>query len=161
MEKSGARQEVVCGEALEVARYMKDACLDAIIEDVPYGLGNREPTAEEIVAYIRGAALDTGGDFMGKKWFVPPVAHWRECLRVLKPGAHCLVFGGTRTFDLIALGLRTAGFEFRDTISDEGTCRWMYGSGFPKGHNLMRLFVIPEIEKQLIAQGVDQVIVWK
>lgn len=51
---------------------------------------------------------------------------------MLKPGAHALVFGGTRTFDLISLGLRAAGFQARDTISAEGVLRWMYGSGFPK-----------------------------
>jgi len=51
---------------------------------------------------------------------------WHECLRVLKPGGHLLAFAGTRTQDLMTLGLRLAGFEIRDMVA------WVYGSGFPK-----------------------------
>ena len=57
---------------------------------------------------------------MGKDWRIPPISVWREIYRVLKPGGHVLSFGGTRTFDLIAIGLRAAGFQFRDTIGAEG-----------------------------------------
>src|SRR5690606_34548371 len=72
--------------------------------------------------------LPGGSGFMGKAWdaFVPPVAVWDECLRVLKPGGHVLTFAGSRTHDLMALALRLAGFEIRDSIA------WLYGSGFPK-----------------------------
>lgn len=49
-----------------------------------------------------------------------------EALRVLKPGGHALVFGGTRTFHRLTCGLEDAGFEIRDCLS------WLYGSGFPK-----------------------------
>lgn len=65
---------------------------------------------------------------MGAEWdgFVPPVAVWDECLRVLKPGGHLLAFAGSRTHDLMTLGIRLAGFEIRDSVA------WLYGSGFPK-----------------------------
>lgn len=53
-----------------------------------------------------------------------------EALRVLKPGGHGLVFGGTRTYGRLASGLEDAGFEIRDVIT------WHYGSGFPKSYNL-------------------------
>lgn len=53
-----------------------------------------------------------------------------ECLRVLRPGGHMLAFGGTRTFHRLACAVEDAGFEVRDSIA------WMYGSGFPKSHNL-------------------------
>jgi site-specific DNA-methyltransferase (adenine-specific) len=43
-----------------------------------------------------------------------------------------LVFGGTRTYDLLVLSIRLANFEIRDTIA------WMYGSGFPKGTNVSK-----------------------
>lgn len=119
--------KVVLGDCLEVLRGHTDASVDAVVTDPPYGLGTREPTPAELVAFLQGSSeLNTGGDFMGRNWSVPSVAVWKECLRVLKPGGHLLSFGGTRTFDLISLGLRAAGFEYRDTL------QWLYGQGFPK-----------------------------
>jgi hypothetical protein len=69
---------------------------------------------------------------MGKKWDydVPSVEVWAECLRVLKPGGHLLAFAGTRTQHRMAVRIEDAGFEIRDMIA------WVYGSGFPKSHNL-------------------------
>jgi len=76
--------------------------------------------------------LTSGGDvgFMGKRWdgtgvsFDP--ATWAEVLRVLKPGAHLVAFGGTRTVHRIAVAIEDAGFQVRDTL------HWCYWSGFPK-----------------------------
>jgi site-specific DNA-methyltransferase (adenine-specific) len=67
---------------------------------------------------------------MGKAWDGSKVAFdievWREVLRVLKPGAHLLAFGGTRTYHRMVCAIEDAGFEIRDSI------HWVYGSGFPK-----------------------------
>jgi len=65
---------------------------------------------------------------MGKDWDhgVPGEHFWRETLRVAKPGAHLLAFGGTRTFHRLACAIEDAGWEIRDCIM------WVYGSGFPK-----------------------------
>lgn len=117
---------------------LPDACVDAIVTDPPYGLGSRHPDLAELVAYLQGSDLDTGGDFMGHDWTLPSVAVWRECARVLKPGGHLFTFGGTRTFDLIGLGCRAAGLELRDTIGVEGTLRWLYAEGMPKSHNVSK-----------------------
>jgi site-specific DNA-methyltransferase (adenine-specific) len=69
---------------------------------------------------------------MGKKWDydVPSTEIWAECLRVLKPGGYLLAFAGTRTQHRMAVRIEDAGFEIRDMLA------WMYGSGFPKSHNL-------------------------
>ena len=77
---------------------------------------------------------DTPVGFMGHEWdaFVPPVAVWDECLRVLKPGGHLLAFAGSRTHDLMTLGIRLAGFEIRDSVA------WLYGSGFPKSMDVSK-----------------------
>jgi DNA modification methylase len=56
----------------------------------------------------------------------------KEALRLLKPGGHAVVFGGTRTYHRMASGLEDAGFEIRDCLA------WMYGSGFPKSHDVSR-----------------------
>jgi site-specific DNA-methyltransferase (adenine-specific) len=47
-------------------------------------------------------------------------------LRVAKPGAHLLAFGGTRTFHRLTCAIEDAGWEIRDCVG------WLYGSGFPK-----------------------------
>jgi len=60
-----------------------------------------------------------------------------EVYRVLKPGAHLLAFGGTRTYHRLVCAIEDAGFEIRDTIA------WVYGSGFPKS-----LDVSKAIDKQ-------------
>jgi site-specific DNA-methyltransferase (adenine-specific) len=49
-----------------------------------------------------------------------------EAYRILKPGAHLLAFGGTRTYHRLACAVEDAGFEIRDSLL------WLYGSGFPK-----------------------------
>lgn len=113
---------------LDALASMPDNSFDAILTDVPYGLGSHQPTGEELVAYLLGSELRTGGDFMGKDWHVPSVGTWRELLRVLKPGGYVLTFAGPRTVDLISIGMRAAGFEVRDVI----TFAWWFGQGFPK-----------------------------
>jgi DNA modification methylase len=69
-----------------------------------------------------------GLSFMGKGWDhgVPCQSFWAEALRVAKPGAHLLAFGGTRTYHRLACAIEDAGWEIRDCVM------WVYGSGFPK-----------------------------
>ena len=97
------------GDCLDVLRSLPEASVDAVVTDPPYGLS-----------------------FMGKRWDydVPSVEVWAECLRVLKPGGHLLAFAGTRTQHRMAVRIEDAGFDIRDMIA------WVYGSGFPKSHNL-------------------------
>jgi len=131
--------KILLGDCLEVLKGLPDECIDAVVTDPPYGLGNKEPTVKQLVAFLKGANLDTGGDFMGCAWEIPSVPVWREVYRVLKPGGHVLAFGGTRTWDLISLGLRAAGFESRDTIADEfPALQYAYGSGMPKSLNVSK-----------------------
>lgn len=100
---------LLLGDCLEELAKLADNSVSSIVTDPPYGLS-----------------------FMGKKWDydVPSVAIWKECLRVLKPGGHLLAFAGTRTQHRMAVSIEDAGFEIRDMIA------WVYGSGFPKSHNL-------------------------
>jgi site-specific DNA-methyltransferase (adenine-specific) len=114
------------GDNLATMRMMQDASVDSIVCDPPYGFGPRQPGLAELLAYLQGADIDTAGDFMGKDWSFPTIAQWRECFRVLKPGGHLVAFAGARTVDLMALGIRAAGFEVRDCMI------WHFGGGFPK-----------------------------
>lgn len=136
-------------DCLVALRGMSDESVHAVVTDPPYGLANTDPS-HVIEALTKWAAGDRefipeGRGFMGKAWdaFVPPPAVWDECLRVLKPGGHLLAFAGSRTFDLMALSIRFAGFDIRDSIA------WLYGSGFPKS-----LDVSKRIEKMQRGQRV-------
>lgn len=113
-----------------------DNIIDSVVTDPPYGLSNlsSERIYETIKEWSSGnnSFIPSGKGFMNKDWdsFVPPPAIWSEIFRVLKPGGHILCFAGSRTLDLMSLSIRLAGFEIRDTVM------WLYGSGFPKSHNL-------------------------
>ena len=69
---------------------------------------------------------------MGKDWDygIPGVGYWTSIKDAMKPGAHLLAFGGTRTHHRLMVAIEDAGFEIRDTLM------WVYGSGFPKSHNI-------------------------
>jgi len=78
--------------------------------------------------------------FMGKEWDKDHggrdnwIAYmsgiFEQCLRVLKPGAHALVWALPRTSHWTATALENAGFEIRDVVNH------IFGSGFPKSLNI-------------------------
>ncbi len=74
--------------------------------------------------------------FMGQAWdrtgLVNQPSFWAKVFRVLKPGAHLLSFGGTRTSHRMVCAIEDSGFEIRDSID------WIYGQGFPKSKELGR-----------------------
>lgn len=112
------------GDCLEVLRWLPSDSMDTMITDPPYGLS-----------------------FMGKKWDyeVPSVDVWKECLRVLKPGATALIFAGSRTQHRMAVNVEDAGFILKDTIM------WIYGSGFPKSTDISKqLDKIAGAEREVI-----------
>lgn len=135
-----ARVALICAETGAFLAGVADEVLDGGVMDPPYGLGTREPTIEEIIAYISGAQLDTGGDFMGERWEIPPIALWREVYRTFKPGAWLAIFASTATDDILSLGLRAVGFERRDAIQILSSSRaaWVQAQGMKKGLTLGR-----------------------
>lgn len=126
---------IVPGDCLATLRTFPAACIDAVVTDPPYGLSKEPDAAEVLTHWLAGDDYThQGSGFMGKAWdsFVPGPSVWREVLRVLKPGGHVLSFSGTRTYDLMVLAMRLAGFEIRDQLA------WMYGQGFPKSQDVGR-----------------------
>lgn len=105
------------GSNLDVLKKFEPDSIDSCVTDPPYGLSAAKNSGKKSV-----------GGFMGKKWDhdVPSVEFWREVLRVMKPGAYLLSFGGTRTYHRMVVNIEDAGFEIRDQL------QWIYGSGFPK-----------------------------
>jgi DNA modification methylase len=130
------------GDCLTVLKTFPDSSFDSILTDPPYGLGGRDPTPEETLAYLQGADLNTG-EFMNKDWDLPSVLVWKECLRVLKPGGYLMSFAGTRTLDILSIGIRMAGFTNRDTVPVEmgpPILRWVRAQGMPKNVDVSKEF---------------------
>jgi len=105
--------KLINNDCIEAMKAMGDNSVDSIVTDPPYELG-----------------------FMGKSWDASGIAFnievWQEALRVLKPGGHLIAFSGSRTYHRMAVAIEDAGFQIRDQIM------WVYGSGFPKSHNIAK-----------------------
>ena len=113
--------------------------VDSIVTDPPYHLTSifkRTNKDDSATAQLGTGSANTRSSkgFMGKEWDGGDIAFrtevWEAALRVAKPGAYLLAFGGTRTFHRMAVAIEDAGWELRDC------CMWVYGSGFPKSHNV-------------------------
>jgi DNA modification methylase len=143
--------KVINGNNIDILKTYPDNYFDAVVTDPPYGLG-KEPNAEELMKdwIEHGYHEISGSGFMGKEWdaFVPQPIFWKEVYRVLKPGGHILSFFGTRTYDWGVMSMRFAGFEVRDCI------QWLYGSGFPKSHNISKaLDKMEGAEREVVGVG--------
>jgi DNA modification methylase len=105
--------KLINADCIEAMKAMPDNSVDSIVTDPPYELG-----------------------FMGKSWDASGIAFnievWQEALRVIKPGGHLIAFSGSRTYHRMAVAIEDAGFQIRDQIM------WVYGSGFPKSHNISK-----------------------
>jgi len=109
MEQITSRVTLHSGDCLDILPTLAECSIDSCVTDPPYGLS-----------------------FMGRNWDhgVPGIPFWKEVYRVLKPGAHLVAFGGSRTYHRMACAIEDAGFEIRDSLM------WIYGSGFPKSQNV-------------------------
>ena len=127
------------GDCLVVMDNMKKCSVDSIVTDPPYHLTSIvERFGKQGSAPAKfgtdGAFARASKGFMGKEWDGGDIAFqvdtWRKCFELLKPGGHLIAFSGSRTYHRMAVAIEDAGFEIRDQ------CIWLYGSGFPKSHNI-------------------------
>lgn len=142
------------GDCLEVMDTIDKCSVDSIVTDPPYHLTSMtsrygKADAKECGYGNDGSFRRLSKGFMGKEWDGGDIAFqantWRKCYELLKPGGHLIAFSGSRTYHRMAVAIEDAGFEIRDQ------CIWLYGSGFPKSHNIGR-----EIDKK---QGNDREVV--
>ena len=145
------------GDCLDEMRDLADGCVDSIVTDPPYGLNfmgkdfdNPKMMGQAVVMhgglqrYPKGEKRTGYADcdmLMFQDYMTPIFA---EALRVAKPGAHLLAFGGTRTYHRLACAIEDAGWEVRDCIM------WVYGSGFPKSMDVAKA-----IDKMLGAERTE------
>ena len=142
------------GDCLAVMRELPDNSVDSIVTDPPAGVAFMNCPWDSHSKYQprtkRGETFYTALADLGlfAPWelgFLVFTIDWAfESLRVLKPGGIALVWALPRTSDLTAMGLRLGGYEIRDRIAH------LFGSGFPKGHNVAQALeraVIAAIER--------------
>lgn len=160
---------IVPGDCLQKMAMLPAASLDAVVTDPPYGLA-----------------------FMGKDWDhgVPGAPFWQQMLRLLKPGAHLVAFGGSRTYHRLTCAIEDAGFEIRDSLLDllnpddpiakfmdslndaqrdafvrcvdhaapGGPLAWLYGTGFPKSHDVSKgIDKALGAEREITREGAKQI----
>lgn len=113
------RIEVIHGDAKSELAELEDNSIDSLLTDPPAG-----------IAFMnKGWDKDKGGR---DEWIAEMKGIFEECLRVMKPGAHGLVWALPRTSHWTATSLEDAGFEVRDIISH------FFGSGFPKNMSISK-----------------------
>ena len=106
-------------DCLEQLKLLEDESVDSLITDPPAG--------------ISFMGKDWDGDKGGRaQWITWMSEVMSECLRVMKPGAHGLVWAIPRTSHWTATALEDAGFEIRDVVTH------IFGSGFPKSHDISK-----------------------
>lgn len=127
------RHRIYQGDSIEVLKTIPDNTYGAIVTDPPYHLGDLRPqqrgypqrNAEGEWDGDGRKRAESAGGFMGMKWDGGDIAFqaefWRECYRVLKPGAYLVAFSGARTYHRMAVAIEDAGFVVRDML------HWCYG----------------------------------
>ena len=102
------------GNSLDLLKDVKSDSVDCMVTDPPYGIS-----------------------FMGKDWdkAVPDIAVWKECLRVMKPGAFAFVMCSPRSDVQAEMVIKLKEARFDVGFSP---CYWTFASGFPKAMNISK-----------------------
>jgi hypothetical protein len=125
------------GDCLDVLKTLADCSVDAIVTDPPAGIAfmNRE--------WDR----DKGGKADWIQW-MQSVAD--QCLRVIKPGGHALVWAIPRTSHWTGTAWEDAGWQPRDKIYH------IFGSGFPKSADVSKRIDLEERKQWLdVSKAID------
>jgi len=108
-------QHLLLGDSKDVLKTIKDGSIDLLATDPSYGL-----------------------HFMGKDWdkALPDTEIFRECYRVLKPGAFIAVMSSPRSDLLYRMiqKLEDAGFDMSFS-----PILWTYHTGFPKASDTSKM----------------------
>lgn len=141
------RYHLRLGDSSELLRKLQSESIDALVCDPPAGISfmgkewdsfsgdarqpggdfpvsNSGPHRRATVKYGDSSGYGNIGARVGFIKSITPI--FSECLRVLKPGAHGLVWAFPRTSHWTATALEDAGFEIRDVVLH------LFGTGFPK-----------------------------
>lgn len=111
--------ELIKSDCLDALKKLPQNSIDSLITDPPAGIS------------FMGKSWDDnkGGRDQWITWLTEVMV---QCMRVMKPGAHGLVWALPRTSHWTATALENAGFEVRDVVTH------LFGSGFPKSHDVSK-----------------------
>lgn len=113
----GVSITVLHGDMLAILPTLEANSFHAVCCDPPAGIS------------FMGRAWD--GDKGGRdQWIVWMQQCAAQCLRVVKPGGHALVWSLPRTSHWTATAWENAGWEVRDRLAH------LFATGFPKSHNI-------------------------
>lgn len=118
---------LLLGDALELLTKQSEASFDGMLSDPPYGI-----------------------NLMKQEWdeCLPSVSVWRECLRVLRPGAFALIACTPRTQHRMIVNVEDAGFEVRDIIA------WVHASGFGRNSDVSEgLDKLQGVTREVVSVG--------
>lgn len=127
-------------DCLLALKKLDDNSIDTMVTDPPYALTSivkrfgKEGSAK--AKFVKdGSFQRLAGGFMGKVWdsSTPSVEIWKECLRVMKPGAFAFICMTPRQDSLAETIIRLSEAGFYMGYS---SIYWTYSSGFPKAHNV-------------------------
>ena len=108
-------RQILHGDALDRLKNIDSDSIDLMCTDPPYGYA-----------------------FMNNDWdkAVIGVDIWKECLRVLKPGAFAFIMSAPRqdVMSRMIVNLQDAGF-----VTSFTPIFWAYASGFPKAGNISKM----------------------
>ncbi len=111
--------ELLHGDCLEQMKSLPDNSVDSIVTDPPAGIAFMGKEWDK----------DKGGR---KQWIAWMESVAKECIRVIKPGGHALVWAIPRTSHWTGMAWEDAGWTPREKIYH------CFGSGFPKSANISK-----------------------
>jgi predicted methyltransferase len=125
-------QHLLLGDSKDVLKTLTNESIDLLACDPPYSIG-----------------------FMGKSWdkVLPDKEIWKECYRVLKPGAFIAVMSSPRSDVLYRMikDLEDAGFDMSFS-----PLYFTYHTGFPKSSDPVKL-ITKGLEKELEKLGYNNI----
>ena len=157
----GSDYQVIQSEFVSWAASYHGPKFHAVLCDPPYGL---EFMGKEWDAPHRATSFPKLGNLGGfadgeKPSFARQNRHLPKLMRVfevwgkamiplLYPGAVVFMFGGTRTWEYVSVGMQMAGFSKWDTLM------WLYGQGFPKAQDISKLIDKHNGDERTVVIGV-------
>lgn len=132
--------DLISGDSVKILKNFPENSVHAIISDIPYGIGcetwdvlhrnqnsayggaSSAQIAAGNIFRRRGKPLNgwSEADKNIPKEYQDWCASWAaDWLRILKPGASCLIFAGRRYAHRCILAMEDAGFTFKDMLSWE------------------------------------------